>query len=77
MYVLQKYARRWGEKQKAYKNNKNKHAEQHENTILNGRGHAKQPATNDLKGIVFINEHGAKARTPLLKKGTFERSGFA
>ena len=25
----------------------------------------------------FKNEHGAKARTPLCKKGIFERSGFA
>ena len=62
---------------KKYNNHKNKHAEQHENTILCGRGHANEPEPDVLKRVVCKNEHGAKARTPLCKKSIFERSGFA
>ena len=49
----------------------------YENTILYGRGHANQPKLNILRSIDRKNEHGAKTRTPLCKKGVFERSGFA
>jgi len=62
---------------KKYDSHKNKHAEQHENNILCGRGHANETEPDVLKRVVCKNEHGAKARTQLCKKSIFERSGFA